>query len=165
MRGTWRDLPRNSMTTLQFFILIGNIVLVNTVVVGTLMAMAGRQWKQFAVLFPPMPELVKAHRRTWQTVKLGWFSWGLSFQITVDAAHVHLTPGPRIGKLMGNRTASIPLAAFAQATDVAARPRSRFGRFRLKLGGQTVELPDWIAVGIAEASGPRAMPRPSSPVQ
>ncbi len=136
------------MTTGQILILVGCILVVDTVIVGAVLAAGGAQWKGFAAYFPARPVLEGAQRRTWQTVRLGVWNWGWSFTICVDAQCIHLTPGPRIGKLMGNSTASIPVEALGQVAGLAERGRGRFARVKLKLAGQSIELPGWVLTGV-----------------
>ena len=139
------------MTTWQILILVGCVLVMDTVIVGAVLAATGAQWKRFATYFPERPVLAGAQRRTWQTVRLGVWNWGWSFTISVDAQCVHLTPGPRIGKLMGGCTASIPVEALGQTetgAGGAAKPRRRSGRIKLKLAGRSIELPSWVMPGV-----------------
>jgi hypothetical protein len=135
------------MNAVQIILLVGVILLADTMIIGAMLAVGGSTWRGFARYFPEQAELAGAERKTWQTIRLGCFNWGGCFEISIDSEHVHLRPGARIGRFIGRSVASIPLAAFGQlksgAGDDSRRARRSDSR-ELRLAGQRVLLPRWV---------------------
>ncbi|MDX2147218.1 MAG: hypothetical protein SFZ23_06815 [Planctomycetota bacterium] len=137
-------------------IVIPIVVVVDLIVFTAVFRLAAGAWNPIAKRHPAVEPAADAHRREFQSIRLGVFNLGNCFHMEADAEHLHFYPA-KLMRWGGALPASVPWSAIE--VEAKPRPSSRLrtgeeaesraklrpGRVGLvKIGATSVLLPSWV---------------------
>lgn len=80
------------MSTLTIILLVGMFLVLDVVLVGAILSMAGEPWRALGAAFPPVEPAHDAVKRNFQSFSIGLSNWGGCVHVSVDEHHMHLRP-------------------------------------------------------------------------
>jgi len=120
------------MTGGQIALLVGLILLIDSVVVGSIFYAVSQTMRDLSSKFPPMEPLPDSVRRRFQSFKIGLINLGWCVHVAVDERYLHLTP-TRLARWFGVRAMSVPW----EAIEVVGK--AAFGSsIRVRIAGEEI---------------------------
>ncbi|MGQ0626543.1 MAG: hypothetical protein ACT4PL_00390 [Phycisphaerales bacterium] len=135
-------------------VLVAAFVLMDVVILGVVFSVATGAIRTLAASFPPRAVAADAVFKRGQSISLGLMNYGWSFDISVDAACLHLCP-KRFWRALGATPISIPWEHIE-----LKNPGSRWRPASARVGKTDLSAPAW-ALALARTDGGPGSPPPS----